>query len=81
MFPNVGRTQWWSERLPKKQNVPSVHLHLNNLPEKMIQPSLFFKHLQAQVQLHMASEGRNVSASLLHIVFCFGERLIFGLHV
>lgn len=27
------------------------------MPEKMIQPSLFFKHLQAQVQLHMASES------------------------
>ena len=46
-----------------------VHRHLNNLPEKMIQPSLFFEHLQAQVQLHMASEGRNVSASFLLLVF------------
>ena len=46
-----------------------VHRHLNNLPEKIIQPSLFFEHLQAQVQLHMASEGRNVSASLLLLFF------------
>lgn len=39
------------------------------MPEKIIQPSLFFEHLQAQVQLHMASEGRNVSASLLLLFF------------